>query len=181
MNFFASLSLLLLLSSSLTAQEYANFVIRYAQGGFTDSRSELGKLGGGQLALDMQLKKYPFIVLSYSQEYYTNSASPTHSYEIASMSLFNLSYFYHIDEQFILFGGGGVGLLNVPDGSLKENSFRHGDAFDIELGSHWKFSDSWGAYGVYKHLYAQKTVSKIKVIDFNEEILLLGVSYHFMW
>ena len=58
------------------------FTLRLGQGGFKDGRSPIGKLGGGQLALDMKPDKFP-LALSLSLEYYTNSPNPTHSYEIA--------------------------------------------------------------------------------------------------
>ncbi|MCG8700444.1 MAG: hypothetical protein MI922_20485, partial [Bacteroidales bacterium] len=65
--------------------------IKIGQGGFNDSRSPIGKLGGGQIALVAQYYKYP-IALSYSEEYYTNSANPTEPYEIFSMWTVHTNY-----------------------------------------------------------------------------------------
>jgi len=36
-----------------------------------------------------------------------------------------------------------------------------------------------GFYGIAKYLYARKKVNNIKVIDFNEGIILLGATFNF--
>ena len=67
-----------------STEKNIHFTLRLGQGGFKDDRSLTGKLGGGQLALDIKPIMFP-IAISVSNEYYTNSANPTHSYEIASV------------------------------------------------------------------------------------------------
>ena len=71
------------------------FTIRLGQGGFTDDRSPIGKLGGRQLTLDIKPRTFP-IAISISNEYYTNSADPTHSYEIAGLIAANFLYYQTI-------------------------------------------------------------------------------------
>ncbi len=50
------LLLFLLFSSQLPAQDKFDFTIRFGQGGFSDNRSPVGQLGGGQLAFDIKNK-----------------------------------------------------------------------------------------------------------------------------
>jgi len=59
--------------SSSSKKKKVYLTIRLGQGGFRDDRSPIGKLGGGQLTLDIKPVKYP-IALSITNEYYTNSA-----------------------------------------------------------------------------------------------------------
>ncbi|HDY87966.1 MAG TPA: hypothetical protein ENH82_07635, partial [bacterium] len=78
-------------SADSSKEKKVYYTIRLGQGGFRDDRSEIGKLGGGQLTLDIKPGKYP-VAISISQEYYTNSPDPTHSYEIAGLTAINLLY-----------------------------------------------------------------------------------------
>jgi hypothetical protein len=80
------------------------FTIKLGQGGFRDSRSPIGKLGGGQLAICAQHIAYP-VALSFSSEYYTNSADPTNPYEISSLFAINSFYskYFFCKEIFICF------------------------------------------------------------------------------
>jgi hypothetical protein len=168
------LVLLLLASVNSFAQESDKrvyFTIRSGQGGFTDARSDIDKLGGGQLTLDVRLAKYP-LALSLSEEYYTNSPDPTHSYEIASMAVLNLLYMKKLSRRINLFSGGGICLLEVPD---NESGYENGFGIDAELGINvivfWKL----GLYGMYKYLYANDN----GLIDFNEHIGMLGITFNF--
>ena len=156
------------------------FTFRLGQGGFRDDRSPIGKLGGGQLTLDIKPAKYP-VALSISGEYYTNSADPTHSYEIADMTALNLLYMKKPfkSERVTVFAGGGVGWLEVPQGDRKPNASEKGILYNIEAGMNVRLFWKIGFYGVGKYLYANKEKSSIKVIDFNEFIVLLGFTLSF--
>ena len=104
-------------SSAPIEEKKIYFIIRTGQGGFNDNRSPIGKLGGGQLTLDIKPARFP-IGISISGEYYTNSADPTHSYEIAGLTSVNLLFMtklFRIDRA-NLFIGGGIGELEVPRG-----------------------------------------------------------------
>jgi hypothetical protein len=45
----------------------------------------------------------------------------------------------------------------------------------INVRAFWKI----GFYGVGKVLYAKRTINNIKIIDFNERIVLLGITFNF--
>jgi hypothetical protein len=63
--------------TDLQAKKKVDFILRLGHVGFRDSWSSMGKLGGGQLALDIKPSAFP-IALSLSGEYYPNSSNPTH-------------------------------------------------------------------------------------------------------
>ena len=157
-----------------------DLTVRLGQGGFTDDRSPIGKLGGGQLALDIKPRNIP-IAISVSNEYYTNSADPTHSYEIATLIAVNLLYMNKVlkTERVNIFAGGGIGRLEVPKGLDEPDAMDRGILYDIEGGvniiAFWKI----GFYGMYKYLYSKKEVNNVKVIDFSEHIVLLGITFNF--
>lgn len=156
------------------------FTLRLGQGGFTDDRSPIGKLGGGQLTLDIKPRKFP-IAISVSNEYYTNSADPTHSYEIASLMAVNFLYMTKLfkTERVNFFAGGGIGWLEVPKGEDEPDAMERGNMYNTEVGINtiifWKI----GFYGIYKYLYAKKEIKNVKVIDFSEHIVLLGITFNF--
>jgi len=156
------------------------FTLRLGQGGFSDDRSPIGKLGGGQLTLDIKPGKLP-IAISISSEYYTNSADPTHSYEIASLVAINVLYMAtpFKSERITVFGGGGMGWLEVPKGENDPDAMVSGGLCNLEGGINVRAFWKIGFYGVGKYLYAQKTTNGIKGIDFNEGIVLLGITLNF--
>ena len=156
------------------------FTIRLGQGGFRDERSEIGKLGGGQLTLDVKSVKYP-VAISISGEYYTNSADPTHSYEIADLTAINLLYMTKPfkSERTNVFLGGGIGRLEVPKGEIEPDTVVKGTMYDIEGGINVRLFWKIGFYGVGKYLYANKKTNGIEVIDFSEAIVLLGFTFNF--
>ena len=189
LSIFLLFSFVLFLCSQLNAQEMVSstdslssaekkidITIRLGQGGFTDDRSPIGKLGGGQLTLDIKPRKFP-IAISVSNEYYTNSADPTHSYEIASLIAVNFLYMTKLfkTERVNFFAGGGIGGLEVPKGEDEPDAIERGIMYNTEVGINtivfWKI----GFYGIYKYLYAKKE----KVIDFSEHIVLLGITFNF--
>ncbi len=166
--------------SSASKEKKVYFTIRLGQGGFRDDRSEIGKLGGGQLTLDIKPGKYP-VAVSISNEYYTNSPDPTHSYEIAGLTAINLLYMTKPfkSERANVFMGGGIGRLEVPKGENEPDSVVKGSMYGIEAGINFRLFWKIGFYGVGKYLYAQKENNGIKVIDFSEGIVLLGFTLNF--
>ena len=160
--------------------KYADFVVRFfSQGGFSDSRSPEGKLGGVQLALDVKPVKSP-IALSISTEFYTNRRFPSHSYEISDVTFLNVLYMSQLlhFENTRYFLGGGIGKITVPRDNEKDKSVE-GTAYDLELGVNKVFYWKIGFYGAAKYLYAKKSEQNQKVINFNEAILLLGFTFNF--
>lgn len=158
---------------------YADFSVRIGQGGFRDNRSEIGKLGGGQVTFDIQPVKLP-ITISLSSEYYTNSPDPTHAYEISNMYVLQTFYTYQSRrfDRVKLFAGGGLGYLEVPEEGNSENSYQ-GFSFNAEAGINVRAFWRIGVYGIARYLFASKTVDSNRVIDFNEAIGMLGLSYRF--
>ena len=165
---------------STSEKKKVYFTFRYGQGGFRDDRSPIGKLGGGQLTLDIKPAKLP-IALSISSEYYTNSADPTHSYEIAGLLAINTLYMPKLfkSERTNIFLGGGIGWLIVPKGENEPDALEKGFLYNLEGGINVRAFWKIGFYGVGKYLYAQKTTNGIKRIDFNEGIVLLGITFNF--
>jgi len=153
---------------------------RWGQGGFTDNRSDIGKLGGGQLTLDVKPRALP-LALSISAEYYTNSANPTHLYEIASMTEVNLLYMTYPfgNKRVNVFAGGGVGSLGVPASELDPDHLERALLVDLEAGIDVRAYRKIGFYGVGKYLYSRKDKDGAAFIDFNEFIVLLGLTFSF--
>ncbi len=163
----------------LSHAHVADLTFRLGQGGFSDDRSELGKLGGGQVTLDIKPVKFPF-ALSLSSEYYTNSANPTHSYEIAGLLAINLLYMKKPfkTERVNVFLGGGMGRLEVPKDE-KPDDREIGVVYNLEAGINVRAFWKIGFYGISKYLYAQKEKNNTKVINFSEFIVLLGITVNF--
>ncbi|MBC8414872.1 MAG: hypothetical protein H8E11_00390 [Candidatus Cloacimonetes bacterium] len=158
----------------------ADLTFRLGQGGFYDDRSPEGILGGGQVTLDIKPVKYP-IAISLTNEYYTNSNNPTHSYEIAGMLAVNLLYMkkpFKI-ERINVFLGGGMGRLEVPKGEDKPDDREIGVVYNLEAGINVRAFWKIGLYGIGKYLYAQKEKNNIEVINFSEFIVLLGITLNF--
>ena len=175
------------LSGQLSAQEAGSpkeknvyFTVRLGQGGFSDSRSPIGKLGGGQLTLDIKPDKLP-VALSITSEYYTNSADPTHSYEIAGLVAVNILYMMTLKKfkRANVFLGGGIGGLEVPKGEDEPDETVKGFLYNLEGGINVRLFGPVGLYGIGKYLYAQKKLNSVKVIDFSEYIVLLGITLNF--
>jgi hypothetical protein len=166
--------------SSSTKRKKVYFTIRLGQGGFRDDRSPIGKLGGGQLTLDIKPSKYP-IALSISSEYYTNSPDPSHSYEIAGLLAVNLFYMTKLfkSDRANFFAGGGIGGLEVPKGENDPDEMERGMLYNMEAGVNIRVFWKIGLYGIGKYLYAMKKVNNKKVINFSEWIVLLGITFNF--
>jgi len=162
------------------ADKKLDFTIRFGQGGFKDDRSPVGDLGGGQFAVDIKPRDFP-VALSFSSEYYTNSRYPSQPYEIKSLYSVNLIYmdqlFNYTKTDYFL--GAGFGRLKVPRGEAYPGVKVSGGLYNLEAGIHIKTFERFGFYGVAKYLHAQKDVDHTKVIDFNETIVMLGLTYRF--
>lgn len=180
---------LLALSMPLSAEQVVNdiqadkkydYTVRYGQGGFSDSRSPEGKLGGSQVALDIRLKDSPFSIL-VSSEFYTNSQFPTHNYEISKIYSINLLYHtkFPIINNTTLFFGGGIGTLKVPESETNPNSTISTSLLNLGLGLYLRPHKQFGYYALLKHIQADRDVNNIKFIDFDELIFLVGISYDF--
>lgn len=166
------------LHTDVSKDKNFDFILRLGQGGFRDNRSPLGKLGGGQMTLDVRPSGQAF-GLSFSSEYYTNSPDATHSYEIPdlfSINMFYMSQLFNI-ERVKYFYSAGFGWLNVPKDDT--DTTVRGSHLNLEAGINVRAFWKIGFYGVAKYLRAQKKENNVKVIDFNEGIILLGITYSF--
>ena len=159
-----------------SADARTEYIIRWGQGGFRDSRSPDGNVGGGQFAFDIILCSLPF-TFTLSSEYYTRSPDPTENFEISKLYALNLLYGAPLQglKKTNFFLSAGIGQLKVPDRGSKLD----GDLVNLEAGLHWKRFERFGFYGSLKYLYAQESSNDRKVIDFNETIFMLGVTYRF--
>lgn len=167
--------------SNSTDNTLVNFTLRMGQGGFRDKRSPENVLGGGQLTLDIKPVKFP-VGISISREYYTNSADPTHSYEIESLYAFNIIYDrpFRNNKSLNYFLSAGLGRLKVPKDS-EPNERVSGNHINLEAGINYLVYKKVGIYGAVKYLRAHKTENNIDVVDFNELIMLLGISFGFSY
>lgn len=78
-----------------------------------------------------------------------------------------------------LFAGGGIGGLEVPKGVDEPDAMERGSLYNIEGGINIRAFWKIGFYGIYKYLYAKKEINNVKVIDFSEHIVLLGITFNF--
>ena len=140
--------------------------LRIGQGGFRDDRASDGKLGGGQVCLDVAFSDLP-VALSIGQEYYTKSPEPTQSYEISSIVIGTVCYVIPLAEEWPtdLHLGGGIGGLRIPQG---EKAVALQAIARIRTKAFWKL----GIYAEGKYIY-----SRGELIDFNEVALLVGISF----
>jgi hypothetical protein len=148
--------------------EAAELTLRIGQGGFSNHRAPDGKLGGGQVCLDLKLDDLP-VTLSIGQEYYTRSPDPTQSYEIPGIFMGAIFYLIPLAEKWPtdLHLGGGIGRLSIPQG---ERAAAFQAMARISTRAFWKL----GIYAEGKYLHSQGTL-----IDFREVALLIGISFGF--
>jgi len=167
-------------SADSTKEKKVNFTVRIGQGGFNDERSPIDKLGGGQLTLDIKPQTLP-IAISISNEYYTNSADPTHSYEIANLTSINVLYMKKLNKypRTNVFLGGGIGRLEVPKGEKEPDAMTRGNMYNLESGINVRLFWKVGFYGIYKYLHARKNDNGVYAIDFNEHVALFGFTINF--
>ena len=157
-----------------------NYSVRYGIGGFSESRSPEGSLGGSQIAFDIHLNHIP-LSFSVSQESYTNSPEPTHSFEIARMISASVFYFdpFNNMNNFSYYLGLGVSKLNVPRSEISPKPYLSDNAINIASRIHYKISKHLSFYTLVKHLSADKSVNNVNLIDYNDTILLFGLGYNF--
>ncbi|KQC13500.1 MAG: hypothetical protein APR63_08405 [Desulfuromonas sp. SDB] len=167
-------------SDSMIVEDQIQITIRMGQGGYQDSRSPIGKLGGGQLAVDFKPQIFP-VALSFSSEYYTNSPCPSHNYEIAGLFVINALYSRELlnFNRITVFAGGGMGWIEVPKGEDFPDQYEYGFVYDLEAGVNIKAFWKIGFYGIYKYIYAHELKNNVPVIDFNQHAILLGISLNF--
>ena len=154
---------ILALATSAGATE---LTLRIGQGGFRDDRSPDGKIGGGQICLDVTFSDPP-VSVSIGEEYYTRSPDPTRSYEIPSIVMGTVCYVIPLAEEWPtdLHLGGGIGLLRIPQ---EEKAAALQAIARIRTRAFWKL----GIYAEGKYIY-----SRGELIDFNEVALLIGFSF----
>jgi hypothetical protein len=144
--------------------------LRLGQGGFRDGRAPDGKLGGGQLFLDMRFGSLPLAV-SLGSEYYTKGPDPSQPYEISDLLMGTVCFLTPLVQRWPtnLYLGAGIGRLSIPQGE-------HAAVFQaiarIDTKVVWKV----GLYAEGKYLHSRKDL-----IDFNELALLLGIYLRFAW
>lgn len=156
--------------------------LRLGQGGLRDERPDDGKLGAGQLALDVKLGKLP-IALSVAQEYYKKSPEAEEAYEIQSLVVTNALYVRTpIERRAKAYLGGGIGVLWVPKGADgAPDEMERGIMFDLAGGVNVRAFWKIGVYIEGKYIYASKTRDGVKVIDFSNGGALVGVSLNLDW
>jgi len=77
------------------------------------------------------------------------------------------------------FLGAGIGRLEVPKPENDSGGRFKDDLYNLEVGVRVRPFKRIGFYAAAKFLNAQKKIDGQKVIDFNESILLLGITYSF--
>lgn len=140
--------------------------LRIGQGGFRDDRASDGKLGGGQICLDVKFSDLP-VAVSIGQEYYTKSPEPTQPYEIPSILMGTVFYVIPLAEEWPtdLHLGGGIGRLRIPQGEKAA-------VFQAIAGVHTRAFWKIGIYAEGKYI-----LSRGELIDFNVAALLIGISF----
>lgn len=158
-----------------------DFTLRLGQGGLLEERAPGGKLGGGQLAVDIELGKLP-LAISVSNEYHTKDPDVDSTYEIGGLYALNLFYTRYLFENWNsnIFLGGGIGTLQTPRIGEPEIIDR-GFLFDLEGGVNIKLFWKLGLYTVGKYLYSRKTRNNVKVIDFSNIGFFVGLTYNSDW
>lgn len=154
--------------------------LRLGQGGLWEDRAPDGKLGGGQLAVDVKLGDRP-VAISVSQEYHKKDPCPDSSYEIGSLVAVNVLYMTRVvKERANVFLGGGIGGLSAPsivDPETMERGFLYNFVGGVNVKAFWKI----GIYAEVKYIYCRKTIDDIKVIDFSNPGFMMGISLNFGW
>ncbi len=172
----------LVLSLCTSSRAHAlDFAVRLGQGGLVEERAPDGKLGGGQLALDIKLGKLP-LAISVSSEYHTKDPVADSTYEIGELFAVNLFYTRSLLENWNsnIFLGGGIGTLRTPRIGEPE-IIERGFLFDLEGGVNIKLFWKLGLYTVGKYLYSRKSRDDVKIIDFSNIGFFVGLSYNSDW
>lgn len=152
-----------------------------SQGGFYDDRSPIGKLGGGQLGLDIKLGNRP-IAISILYEYYTNDPVADSCYEIGGLVVTNVLYMRQVPIKWKsnVWLGGGIGGIEVPKVG-EPNAMERGILLDLVGGVSIKAFWKIGLYIEGKYIYSKKTTDNAKVIDISVFPILVGICLNFGW
>ena len=159
-----------------------DITLRLGQGGLYDKRAPGNSLGGGQVALDVKLGKLP-VVVSIAGEYYKKGRDAIYSYEIQGMTVVYVLYTAPLLKNWKsnYYFGPGIGFLRVPKYEENSKGTEKGIAFDAAAGINIKAFWKMGVYVEGKYIYSSKTVNNIKVIDFSNVGLLVGISLNLGW
>jgi len=159
-----------------------DLTFRLSQGGLRDDRAPDGILGGGQVALDVKLGNLP-IVVSIASEYYKKGPIAIHPYEIHGLVVVYVLYTAPLLRKWKsnYYLGGGIGRLEVPKDNENSNAMESGIVFDAAAGINVKVFWKIGIYVEGKYIYSSKTINNIKVIDFSDVGLLVGISLNLGW
>ena len=69
----------------------------------------------------------------------------------------------------------------MPKSDVESNNSERGILFDAALGINTRVFRKLGVYVEGKYIYSSKTRNNVKVIDFSDFGLLVGISYNFGW
>ncbi len=172
----------ILLLGIFSQTQAADYALRWGEGGLHDDRAPDKALGGGQLALDIKLDNLP-IAISIAGEYYKKGPDAIYPYEIQNLNVIYLLYTTPLTKKWKsnIYGGGGIGVLEVPKSDIESNNSEWGILFDAALGINTRVFRKLGVYVEGKYIYSSKTRNNVKVIDFSDFGLLVGISYNFGW
>lgn len=156
--------------------------VRIGQGGLRDERVPDGKLGGGQLALDLKRADFPLVV-SIATEYYKKSPQACDPYEIQGMWVAYLLYRRPLPTTWDsdVYLGGGIGLLEVPESGKENTGMERAIGFDAAFGVSTKLFWRIGAYIEGKYLYSRETEEGMRTVDFSDFGALVGLFLDFDW
>jgi len=153
-----------------------DLTVRFTQGGLSESRDpDGGALGGGQLALDVRLGELP-LWLSLAAEYYKKQADAEEPWEINEMSavylLYKTALLPRLRSELCL--GAGVGTLTT-------GTDEDAPVVTATAGINRQLYKRWGLWVDVRYLYSRKTRDHVRVVDFSNRGLLVGVTYNTAW
>jgi len=151
-----------------------NKIRTLGKGAFGEVFLATEKISGKKVAIKCLLEKVP-----------ENQESILH--EIKSVSKLShpnvINYFHSFYDEGLLYlvmeyCSCGLGWLKVPkDGSEEKNYTAM--VYDLEAGVNVRVIWKFGFYTIYKYLYAHQEKNNVAVIDFNEHIMMIGITYNF--
>lgn len=150
--------------------------LRLTQGGLSESRDpDGGALGGGQLALDVRLDRLPLWV-SLAAEYYKKQREAEEPWEINGMSAVYLLYKTELLPRLRSELCAGVGLGRLTTGSDED-----APVVEVTAGINRQLYKRLGLWVDVRYLYSRKTRDHVRVVDFSNRGLLVGVTYNTAW
>lgn len=184
-----SLVIVSLLTCIFSSAHAVGLGVRLGQGILWEDRASDGTLGGGQLALDIRLHTIP-IAFQVAGEYW-NTGSLEDPYDIESYEAVKALFTIPIGsimpflftepvvrKNDYIYLGGGIGRISVPmidNPDDRERCIAYDVVGGVHIGIFWKL----GLFAEGKYLYSSKTTNDIKVIDFSDFGILLGISLNF--